>query len=220
MKDALKAYAWAMAATLVMAALIFALGTLVYEAGRTNERVIWQAKEVSKAKAFTAELRRETQRGEGAAAALSSSLLQLQSRYSTLEGQYRELSARVPLVVPAAVRPGRNGGPANAAKDGLGRSLAPAAADRQAQHLGQRSHGLSRAAVWMWNSSLAGADVPVPTETGACGAADTSSESCAADTGLTVDDAWANHHINAKSCAADRVRHRALIEFITERPAQ
>ena len=67
----------------------------------------------------------------------------------------------------------------------------------------------------MWNSALAGTDVPA----GTCGLADASVEACAADSGLTVDDAWTNHDINVRSCAADRLRYRALIEFLTERPA-
>lgn len=72
---------------------------------------------------------------------------------------------------------------------------------------------LSRRAVWMWNSALQGRDAPA----GACGAADTSAESCAAGAGLGLEDAWENHAANAASCAADRQAHQRLIDFIHSR---
>jgi hypothetical protein len=72
---------------------------------------------------------------------------------------------------------------------------------------------LSAGAVWMWNSALAGTDVP----TGACSTADTSESACAADTTISLVDAWRNHARNAQSCAEDRLRYQRLIDFLRTR---
>lgn len=74
---------------------------------------------------------------------------------------------------------------------------------------------LSAYAVGVWNSALAGADVPA----GACRAADPTNRACAAATLVTVDDAWDNHAENAASCRADRIRYQRLIDHLnTTRP--
>lgn len=72
---------------------------------------------------------------------------------------------------------------------------------------------LTAAAVSLWNSALVGADVSA----GACGPDDTAAAACAADSGLTLRDAWANHGINAANCAADRARHAQLIDYLKAR---
>ena len=66
----------------------------------------------------------------------------------------------------------------------------------------------------MWNSALAGADHPA----GACGLADTSKAACDADAGVTLAEAWANHALNARLCAEDRLNHQRLIDYLTDRP--
>lgn len=68
----------------------------------------------------------------------------------------------------------------------------------------------------MWNSALTGADQPA----GACSAADPSEAACAADAGISIEDAWRNHAVNARQCAEDRANHQALIDFITQRNHQ
>lgn len=72
---------------------------------------------------------------------------------------------------------------------------------------------LSLAAVSLWDSALAGHDVSV----GACRADDPASAACAAESGLALEHAWANHRRNAASCAEDRARHQALINHLQAR---
>jgi hypothetical protein len=36
----------------------------------------------------------------------------------------------------------------------------------------------------------------------------------AADAGVSIAAAWANHTANAQACAADRLRHQRLIDYI------
>lgn len=215
MKSAVKAYVWAIVATLAIAAMLFALGTLIFQAGRTKERVVWVERESKAAAEFTKKFNAEVKRGREAVGTLQSDLQALHARYSTLEGSYRELSDRVPLVLPVAVGPRRADRGAAASADAGNRPTADPAAPGDIQPSDGGDRRLSLGAIWMWNSSLAGMDTPAHS----CGLADTSSESCAPDSGLTVEDAWANQHLNAKSCAADRIRHRALIEFLTEQRA-
>lgn len=67
----------------------------------------------------------------------------------------------------------------------------------------------------MWNGALTGTDAPA----GACGVAGAAAgadAACAEDSGLSLDDAWANHRANAKACADDRQRFRALIDYLTQ----
>ncbi len=70
---------------------------------------------------------------------------------------------------------------------------------------------LTAGAVWVWNSALTGTDQP----TGACSAANPTAAACAAATSSTLDDAWGNHIANAKTCAANRLAHQRLIDFVT-----
>ena len=69
-------------------------------------------------------------------------------------------------------------------------------------------------AVWVWNSALAGADVPAHTCGLAGGAAGAGDAACAQGSGATAEDAWANHATNARSCAADSARYNALIKAL------
>jgi hypothetical protein len=70
--------------------------------------------------------------------------------------------------------------------------------------------GLSLGAVSLWNSALAGHDVPA----GACRADDTTSAACAAGANVSLAAAWRNHAANAASCAEDRARYQHLIDFL------
>ncbi|WP_256327357.1 hypothetical protein [Variovorax sp. EL159] len=203
-------------AGVVMALLLAAAGFALHGAGRMQERALWQQKEVQRATQLAQDLQAEYERGRAASAQYQLGASALQARYLSLEGPTHDLRQRVSLVLPPAVPDRRAQRPAGAAPSAAPGPHADAAPPGDTQHDAVGGpHRLSLAAVWLWNSALAGTDVPA----GACGLADTSSEACAADAGLTVDDAWTNHDINARSCAADRLRHRALIEFLTERPA-
>jgi hypothetical protein len=67
----------------------------------------------------------------------------------------------------------------------------------------------------MWNGALTGTDAPA----GACGpagATEGADAACSESSGLTLDDAWANHAINAKSCADDRRRYQYLIDYLKQ----
>lgn len=214
----LAARAWAaLIAGVVVALLLAAAAFAIHGAGRMQERAIWLQKETQRATQLAQDLQAEYERGRAASAQYQLGASVLQSSYLSLEGPVHDLRQRVSLVLPPAVPDRRAERPARAAQAAASEPAADAAppGDAQRDAVG-RPHRLSLAAVWMWNSALAGTDVPA----GACGLADTSVEACAADAGLTVDDAWTNHDINARSCAADRLRYRALIEFLTERPTQ
>jgi hypothetical protein len=200
--------AWAaLIAGVVIALLLAAAGLSIHSAGRMQERAAWQQKEAQRAAQLANDLQAEYERGRAASAQYQLGASALQASYLSLEGPTHELRRRIALVLPPAVPDRRAERPARSAE------VAPSGGEPPDG--GINPHRLSLAAVWMWNSALAGTDVPA----GACGLADTSGEACAADAGLAVEDAWTNHDINAKSCAADRLRHRALIEFLTERPA-
>lgn len=209
--------AWAGLIAVVLTVLLLAVcGLAIHDAGRMKERADWQQKEAQRATQLAQDLQAEYERGRAASAQYQLGASALQASYLSLEGPSHDLRQRVSLVLPPAVpdrRAQRPAGSAPAAAPGPHADAAPPG-DAQRDAVGG-PHRLSLAAVWLWNSALAGTDTPA----GACGLADTSSEACAADAGLTVDDAWTNHDINARSCAADRLRHRALIEFLTERPA-
>lgn len=72
---------------------------------------------------------------------------------------------------------------------------------------------LSAGAVRLWDSALAGADVPA----GACGSADPTARACAAASAYDIQHAWDNHIENAARCREDRARYRRLIEFLQAR---
>ncbi|TXI17621.1 MAG: hypothetical protein E6Q67_12975 [Roseateles sp.] len=74
------------------------------------------------------------------------------------------------------------------------------------------SPGLTADAVRLWNSALAGVDVP----TGACGADGAPDGACAADSGLTVADAWDNQAANALACRIDRGRLTQLQSYLRQ----
>jgi hypothetical protein len=211
----LTAKAWAgLIAGLSAALLLAAAGFAIHGAGRMQERAAWQQKEAQRTTQIASELRAEYERGRAASAQYQLGANALQARYLSLGGPAHELRHRTSLVIPSVAPDCRTSQPVRPASALAKEVPADVRAPGGEQPADGRSAArLSRAAVWLWNSALAGSDVPA----GACGLADTSIEACAVDAGVTVDDAWINHDINAKSCAADRLRHRALIEFLTER---
>lgn len=142
------------------------------------------------------QFKREVGRGQQASLDLQTAHATLNSNYDQLQEAFHAYKKRAPIlarpsaaiVVTAAT---------------LGQCPEPPAAPEP---------GLSAGAVWMWNSALAGQDRPV----GACGLADPSEAACATDTGLSLQDAWANHTLNARLCAEDRQRHQHLIDYIRQ----
>ena len=173
------------------------------------------AQQLQLERAATSKLVREVERGNVAQAQLGDALAAQQTSYSALERAFHDVRNHVPLVVRV---PGRATGPgAVAAATPPGAPAAGPAGAAPGCVLvvpgpDELDLALSARAVWMWNSALAGSDQPA----GACGLADPASPACAAATGLTDEDAWANHAENARLCAEDRTRHNHLIDFLTQ----
>lgn len=183
-----------------------ALGAAFY-AGALHERAALQAAETQKVRDAHEKYQAEVQRGQEAAEHYIDDLSDRENRYAELEKKFSALRARVPLVVPAPAAPGPQATGAGPQPD----LAAPAPAGPGINVVIRPE--LSLGAVWMWNSALAGADVPA----GACGADAQTVEACAAGSGLTTADAWDNHTANAKSCAADRLRLERLIDYLERR---
>ena len=198
------------AASVLLAA---ALGGFGYWAGDHNRNNAWQALQTAQAQLAGEALLAEAQRSQAAATQSIKEQYALQDSYSTLEDKFNELNRRGPLVV---FRSGGGLGPAGGCGGGAAVGAVPGQDAGVAGVGGYRVGGnagidLSLGAVWVWNSALAGTDAPA----GACGAADTTAEACAAASGIPLEAAWANHVENAKSCAIDRLRHQHLIDFLT-----
>lgn len=180
-----------------------------YWSGDHNRNNAWLAKQALVEQQAHADYVAEVKRGQKAATQSITEQQALQSNYSQLEGKFNELSHRGPLIVykfktaPA--------GASGAAAGAVAGALSGATPEGAGGTAADAAVGLSVGAVWLWNSALTGADAPV----GACGAVDTASIACAADSGLGLEAAWANHAANAKSCALDRLRHQRLIDFVS-----
>jgi hypothetical protein len=170
----------------------------------------WTARQATAAQAAADALAQETRRADQAAAHYLTEHLDQEDRYAALDLEYRELARHAPLVVPRSV-------PVVSACSGIAPAVEPTPAATPAPGaVGTDGLGLTLAAVRMWNGALTGTDAPA----GACGlagAAAGADAACAEDSGLSLDDAWANHRANAKACADDRQRFRALIDFLNLR---
>lgn len=195
----------------ILAALVLVLALVGagYWWGHTATDNAWAARQAKADQAARAQLDRETQRADQAAANYLTEHLDQEDRYAALNARYQDLLRRHPLVVYRPVADAASSdqtGPAQAVPPSPGN--APMAA----------VHGvpvLTLAAVRVWNGALAGADQVA----GACGPAGPSGQAdaaCAAPSGLTLADAWANHAINAQTCAADRLRYQRLIDYLNE----
>lgn len=162
--------------------------TNAYEADKTSQVVQANADLVAAAAAANID-----------AAAATTAAVKARADFRALQRSFRELDKTTPILAAApACEP--------VAKSN---DLAPA----QPQPPRPDPTVLSLAAVWVWDSALAGADLPA----GACGAADTSFAACAPAAGLTLADAWANHAANSETCAEDRARHQRLIDHLNRR---
>lgn len=184
--------------------------------GSTATGNAWQARQAQAQKDAAAALDQERQRGAAAAARYLSDQLDQEDRHAALATRYQDLRRRAPLVVRAPVvacaQPAHAsatpGAPGTPGAQGVSTAVDAEPADR-----------LTLAAVRMWNGVLTGIDAPA-SACGAAGAAEGADAACAQSSGLTLDDAWANHAANARSCAADRQRYQALIDFLNRRQEQ
>ena len=175
----------------------------------------WQARQAKQVQAQAQALQAEQVRSEAAAREAIDERLAWEKSYADLKEKFDAFTSRGPLVVwrngasavcdtgavpggvpSGAVAPGQppGHGPAGSSSPDAGAAVS-----------------LSAGAVWVWNSALTGTDTPA----GACGAADTANPACAVDAGVSIEAAFANHTANAQACAADRLRHQRLIDYVT-----
>jgi len=181
-----------------------------YVAGHSAATAEAQSKAIKAEREARQRFDAEVRRGDRAVAELAAEQLQQADRYSQLQGAYRDLQRRVPLV---AAQPGHVlGGCRSDAQPGVSHGAAAAGVEGTGA-AGADPVVLSHGAVWMWNSALAGDD----SASGACSLADAPTAACAAAAGITLDQAWDNHAENARLCAEDRLRHQRLIDFLKER---
>jgi hypothetical protein len=187
----------ALAVLLAVAALVGG-GYFWGDSARDNA---WKAKEAQRIQDEKDAQEAEIRRGEKASGALQAELLQKSIDNDQLQGAFNAYKRKHPILAVA---------PSVAVAPDVGASATSLAG---AQPAGSGEPSLSRGAVWMWNSALLGHDAPA----GSCGLADTSEGACAADAGISLQDAWDNQALNAKTCAEDRLRHQRLIDFLKER---
>lgn len=195
----------------ILIALVVALALVGggYWWGHTATDNAWTARQAEADQAAAAELRKETDRADQAAGQYLTEHLNQEDRYADLNRVYQDLRTRAPLVVyrPAAAPLARRGSE-QPAEPAAGSAVAQQPPDSAAV-----APVLTFAAVRMWNGAFTGTDAPA----GACGpagATESADAACAEASGLSLDDAWANHAINAQSCADDRQRFQHLIDFL------
>lgn len=198
------------ARALAALALVLALLGAGYWWGHTATDNAWTARQARAAQAARVQLDKETARADQAGANYLSEHLDQEDRYAALNARYQDLLRRTPLVVYRPVADAASGDQAGPAQ------AVPPSTDAPVP-VGPGVPVLTLAAVRVWNGALAGADQAA----GACGPPGPSGQAdaaCAAPSGLTLADAWANHAINAQTCAADRHRYQRLIDYLNEQP--
>lgn len=202
----------------LLAALLVALGLLAggYRWGASATENAWLARQAADERKAQARLQAERDRVDALVSQYLNDVLDRNESYAQLAASHDDLLRRAPLVVarPVAVATACHAGGAAAQPVAIAAAPEPAPA-AQAAALGSDLH-LTLAAVRVWNGALTGADAPA----GACGAAGATTDAdaaCADSAGLTLRDAWDNHAANARSCAEDRARQQALIDFLTEK---
>ena len=190
-------------------ALVLAILSAGYWWGHSATDNAWIARQQKTDKAAAKDLAEANARADKAAGNYLREHLDQEDRYASLNTQYSDLRGRLPLVVHRPV----------SVASACGNTAAPTNVERGAPLPAiDRGVGLTFAAVRMWNGSLTGIDAPA----GACGLAGAAQETdvaCTEDSGLTVDEAWANHAVNAQSCAEDRQRFQHLINFLNAKEA-
>ncbi len=190
------------------AGLAILLGLVIFKAytlgGAINEGK-HQAQENTRLQDEANRKEAEIRRGEKASGALQAELLAQSISSDQLNKAFNDYKKRNPILARKAVAP--------AAQASSGTSGATVEIQCQQSPDGPEP-GISLGGIWMWNSALAGRDIPA----GACGLDDPTSEACAADSGITLEDAWDNQAANARSCAVDRLRYQRLIDFIKGHP--
>jgi len=213
--------AWRLFAIVLVAVSVLA-GGYRWGAVATNNR--HQAEQLQAERAANAKYVRQVEHGIDAAAQAITERREMEDRYADLDKQHAALRRKVPLLVRAAAATQQAmapAAPAAAASQSVPGATDPATEAPWVFALPvPEPIELSGAAVWLWNSALAGtSDVP-PDSCRAAGAAGGAAAACALGTGLTVDDAWDNQAENAKRAARNKARHERLIRFLQARDGQ
>jgi hypothetical protein len=196
----------------LLAILLSALALLGsgYWWGHTATDNAWTARQVKDTAEAANRQFRAWERADEAVATYTQNHQNLEKRYAELDARYQNILRRVPLVRVNPVVVGANGSP-----------VVSAQANPEPQDVPQPVNGspdvrLTLAAVRVWNGYLTGTDQAA----GACGAVDppegteVAEGACDQVSGLTLDDAWENHRLNARDCADDRARYRSLIDYL------
>lgn len=199
-----------------LAAAAIAAGA--YQLGSKHTDNAWRARQLDVERAANATRVRNVELGIEAVAQANTDKQDQEKRYADLEERYAELRQRIPLVVAPAKR-----APRPILNDTAAATGGPGAAtlgEAQEREPDPPVHELSGAAVWMWNSALAGhPDVP-PDSCGAAGAGRAAGAACAEGTGLTVEeDAWPNQADNAQRAKRNLDRYERLRAFLLKRQA-
>lgn len=189
----------------LLAALALVSGGYWWGSAATNNA--WTARQAKAEQAAARRLAKETARADQVVARYLTEHLDQEDRYAALATRYQDLRRRAPFVVRVPVV-ACAGSPAEPGPPDAAQPVSVEPAER-----------LTLAAVRMWNGALTGIDAPA-SACGAAGAAEGADAACAQSSGLTLDDAWANHAANARSCAFDRQRYQALIDFLNRRQEQ
>jgi type II secretory pathway pseudopilin PulG len=205
----IKSFAGELLLALLTIIAVFFLG---YSQGAKHNEQRWQANQAKVARAARADYDAQAKRGDAAAAQYLADNRTLQTQFNNLTEQYHALRKHTPLVGASRSCAARRAGagsaghqPGDTPQAGAANTVGQDGAADSATPL------LTAGAVWVWNSALTGADQP----TGTCSAADPTAAACAVETSLTLDDAWSNHIANAEACAANRLAHQRLIDFVT-----
>lgn len=205
------------------AALLALLLFFGFQTGRDVERSAWLSRQAQQVQADQAQFNDRLQHANKAAAAAQNDARTARDFATQLQQEIAHV--RVPLVVPARsgacnVQPGvLAAAPPGVVASRNAPAVVDAAATPQpapappdgAQGLDDdRSAVLTLAAIRLWNSALAGAQLPA----GACRADDPTSSACAAASAADIDDAFANHIENAARCRQDRAQLTRLIDYL------
>lgn len=197
------------AAALLICLVALLLPVTCIHVGKTTERARWQAAEVARERAAAETYAEHVRLGNRAAAAATERIQAEQAYADQLTTERRHAVLVTPAGCPARAL-AADPGPAGAHAPGAGRR-ADAPADAAPPPVAPVL--LTADAVRLWNSALAGRDMPA----GACGPAYPTSPACAAAAEVELADVWDNHAANAARCRIAAARYDALIDYLQKR---
>lgn len=196
-------------ALLAIAAALLGVGGW---AGHTVTDNAWEAKQAKEREQQHQKYLAEVERGDRASTNYLKEHRDQEERYAQIDDSFKQFRVRSGLYAAPRLAPPVAVAGAAPAADPTDEASAPGCVVVQLE-MDAEPPPFNLGAIWMWNSALAGRNVPA----GACGtdaAASEADPACTESSGLNADDAWDNHIANAKSCAEDRTRYRHLIEFL------